>query len=63
MDAVYLNSADVKEISLETILFEIDNLTCSFVDMLDNYPNDDSYELVMKHLKSLKDMSERLDNQ
>ena len=60
MEVVYLNSAGVKEISLETIESEIDNLTCAFVDMLDNDPNDDSYEVVSQSLLNLRQMADQL---
>ena len=50
----------MKAISLEAIWNEIDNLTCGFDDMLDNDPNEDSYERVVAHLLNLRKMADKL---
>jgi hypothetical protein len=46
--------------TLKQIECEIDNLTCAFVEMLDNDPNDDSYERVNTHLLNLRNMADQL---
>ena len=46
--------------TLEYIETEIDNLTCAFVDMLDNDPNEDEHTRVCLALQNLREVADEL---